>query len=410
MGKSLIEHIGKADLLGEKTPFRVIVNGLVKKVVSEGKWFGFCTRVDDSQVNIFDLEGDKEKLGHMLYEEVCCDDGYRTSLYRYLLQDYLCYYEAPTVIKQKNYSGFKDSYNKYLITSNINVVAEWMGISLKDAIQKYGSRLEHSYSDDNLCPYVKLTVAKDGTKKVVKPRSDLDLSIMGTRIVPLFAIKTGIDVLYAMCSKDFYNVTFVKDSGQKRTICVCFDYDKLLTVYKNVGLLSSAYEEQFKGDILNAKTLSRGYVRVIEVGTNIRNEALRSINLARILSIEKTEPDLTFVNVNLDAVKSTFLSKLSSKKVNYPELIDMLNLFAVGTTRMYNGKVISSYSELESWVDAQEILLSTPFIKQLALFMMGNPQWFDGYTGEESEVVTPVEDYTPDIADDDLEFDLDFNL
>jgi hypothetical protein len=409
MGKSLIEHISKADLLGEQTPFRVIVNGLVKKVVSKGKWFGFCTRVDDSQVNIFDLEGDKEKLGHMLYEEVCCDDGYRTSLYRYLLQDYLCYYEAPTVIKQKNYSGFKDSYNKYLITSNIYVVAEWMGISLKDAIQKYGSRLENSYSDDNLCPYVKLTVAKDGTKKVVKPRSDLDLSIMGTRIVPLFAIKTGIDVLYDICSKDFYNVTFVKDSGQKRTICVCFDYDKLLTVYKNVGLLSSAYEEQFKGDILNAKTLSRGYVRVIEVGTNIRNEALRSINLARILSIEKTEPDLTFINVNLDTVKNTFLSKLSSKKVNYPELIDMLNLFAVGTTRMHNGKVISSYSELESWVDAQEILLSTPFIKQLALFMMGNPQWFDGYTGEESEVVTPVEDYTTDTSDDDLEFDLDFD-
>lgn len=409
MGKSLIEHIGKADLLGERTPFRVIVNGLVKKVVSEGKWFGFCTRVDDSQVNIFDLEGNKEKLGHMLYEEVCCDDGYRTSLYRYLLQDYLCYYEAPSVIKQKNYSGFKDSYNKYLITSNINVVAEWMGISLKDAIQKYGSRLEYRYSDDNLCPYVKLTVAKDGTKKVVKPRSDLDLSIKGTRIVPLFAIKTGIDALYDICSKDFYNVTFVKDSGQKRTICVCFDYDKLITVYKNVGLLSSAYEEQFKGDILNAKTLSRGYVRVIEVGTNIRNEALRSINLARILSIEKTEPDLTFINVNLDAVKNTFLSKLSSKKVNYSELVDMLNLFAVGTTRLYNGKVISSYSELESWVDAQEILLSTPFIKQLALFMMGNPQWFDGYTGEESEVVTPVEDYTPDTSDDDLEFDLDFN-
>lgn len=87
----------------------------------------------------------------------------------------------------------------------------------------------------------------------------------------------------------------------------------------------------------------------------------------------------------------------------------MLNLFGVGTTRMHNGKVISSYPELESWVDSQEVLLSTPFIKQLALFMMGNPQWFDGYTGE--EVVAPVvEETTDDTSDlDDLELDWDFD-
>lgn len=409
MGKSLVEHIGKYDLLGEHTPFRSIVEQLVVNIVKSGKWFGFCTRVDDSQVNIFDLVGNKEKLGSMLYKEVMCDDGYRTSLYRYLLQDYLCYYESPTVIKQKNYSGFKDSYNKYLITSNICVVAEWLGISVEEAVQKYGSRLEGNYYEDMMCPYVKLTVAKDGTKKVVKPRSDLNLSLKGTRVVPLFAIKKGIEVLYDICSNDFYDVTFIKDSGQKRTICVCFDYDKLASVYKDAGLLLSAYEDQFKGDILNAETLTRGYIRVIEVGTNIKNEALRSINLARILSIEKTEPDLTFINVNLDTVKNTFLSKLSSKKVNYAELVDMLNLFGVGTTRMHNGKVISSYPELESWVDSQEVLLSTPFIKQLALFMMGNPQWFDGYTGE--EVIAPVvEETTDDASDlDDLELDWDFD-
>lgn len=412
MGKSIIDYVkgvSSSDLLGENSYFRGIVTNIVEAVVSKGNWFGFCTRVDNSQVDIFSMENkDGIKLGSLIVDEIGQEDGYRTSLYRYLLHEYLCYCESPTVVKRKDYSGYKDSYNKSLVTSNISVIAEWLGIPYDEAKLKYGSRFDYNMYDrgDTCYSYVKLTVAKDGTKKVSKPRKDLDLATKGMRIVPLFAIKKGIDVLYDMCLKDFYNVTFVKDSGQKRSINVCFDYDKLCEVYNDKGLLSDAYQEQFKGDFLNVRTLERGYIKVIEVGTNLRNYALRSINLARILKIEKADPDLTFVNVDLDTVKSTFLSCLYNKNINYKEFVDMLDIFKVGTTRNYNGKVISSYSELESWTESQEMLLSTPFLKQLALFMMGNPQWFDNYTGERKEIVS--EDINDTSESDDLDLDFDF--
>lgn len=399
----------KPDLLGEDTNFRRIVSKMVEATVLNGGWFAFCTRVSDSQKDLFSmLNKDGDKLGSLVFNALDEEDmGYRATLYGYLLSDYLCYCEIPTVVRRSDHSGFKDSYSKSLVTSNINVVAKWLDIPIDEAELKYGSRLDLGYSrEDEMYPYVKLTVGKDGTRKVTKPRKDLELATKGIRIIPLFAIQKGIEVLFDMCSKDFYNITFVKDSGQERVVNVCFDFDKLSSVYKDKGKLVEAYEEQFKGDFLNSASLSRGYIRVIEVGTNLKNYALRSINLARILKVEKAEPDLTFVNVDLDAVKSTFLNMLCSKKVNYADLVSALDLFQVGSDRNYNGKPISSYSELESWVDMQEVLLSTPFIKQLALFMIGNPQWFEGYTGDSSIVDSMVEndDYT---LDDDLDdFDL----
>ena len=137
-----------------------------------------------------------------------------------------------------------------------------------------------------------------------------------------------------MASSDFYNVTFVKDSGQVRDITVCFDYGKLCTVYKDEGLLREAFEEQYKGDLKSIKSLDRGYIRVIEVGTNLRSHAVRSINLARVIGFERVEPDVTFINVDLGAVKSTFLNTLMNKKVNYKEISDMVLIESITVRRL----------------------------------------------------------------------------
>ena len=411
---SILDNIdGKAcDLLGENTKFRATVERLVSSLVDKGRWFGFSTRVSDEQIDIFSAEGKNGKLGNLLVDELGDYDGYRNTLYRYLLNNYLCYCEIPSVVRQRDYSGFKDSYNKSLVTANIEVIANWLGVSIDDADAKYGSRVSYQdYDrDDGMSVYVKLSVAKDGTRKIVRPKKDLDLTTKGIRIIPLFAIKRGIDILYQKASSDFYNVTFVKDSGQQREITVCFDYGKLCEVYRDKGMLTEQYEEQFKGDFLNIKTLERGYIRVIEVGTNLRNHALRSINVARIIKFEKVEPDLTFVDIDLDTVKSTFLSKIENyDRLNYKELTDMLELMGIGSTVKYGGKAITSYAMLESWVEQQEILLSTPFIKQLALFMMANPKWFGKYpstdnTGTVGE--TSIELSGNDLFDDELDFDI----
>ena len=52
-----------------------------------------------------------------------------------------------------------------------------------------------------------------------------------------------------------------------------------------------------------------------------------------------------------------------------------------------------------------EVLLSTVFLRQLSLFMIGNPQWFGGYTGEKKNV------YTSTAADlEGLDFGLDMSM
>lgn len=400
---------GVCDLLGERSIFRSIVCKFIDKLVKNGNWFTFCSKINDAQIDIFSIKNkDGLKLGSIIYDLLDTEDGYRTTLYRYLIHEYLCYYEIPTVTRQKDVPGFKDSFNKMLITSNIVIVANWLGISYEEANMKYGSRVATDndfYRDDDLYSYLKLYVDKDGTRKVSRPRKELDLGERGTRIVPVFAINKGIKTLYEMANKDFYNVSFVKDSGQDRIINTCFDYDKLSSIYKDKGLLSSSYEEQFDGDFINSPSFSRGYIRVIEVGTNLKNHAVRSINVSRIYKIEKSEPDTTFIDIDLDSVKSTFLNMLETQNVNYNNLVDMLDIFQVGSTREYNGKRINSYFELESWVDAQETLLSTPFIKQLALFMIGNPEWFKGYNGE-SKVVEYSNDEDNLLSLDELDFDI----
>lgn len=421
-GYSTLSTKKEYDALGMNSLFRLMVNKLVDACVDKDKWFGFCTRVSKDQVDLMAMPvqtgnaGMPGKLsGQATLEYSECT--YRAAVYKYLLRDFLCYYEAPTVYKNANTGGFNDSYNKCLVTANLYVVAEWLGITYENARMLYGSRLDgiHDYNDESgLAPYLKLYVTKEGIKKVTKPRKDLDLSAKGVRIVPVFALKRGLECLFKNASKDFYDVTFVKDSGQQRTVNICFSLDKLRTVYKDDGKLMEQFEQQYQGDFMNVKTLERGYIRVIEVGTSLNSGATRSINFARIINIEKKEPDTTFVNTDLDLVLDTFVRCVNTINAPVKDIIEMLEVFGVGQSRKVAGRELSNVQDIEDWARAQEMLLSTPFLKQLALFMMGNPQWFNGYTGDDSggEVVTPCEEPTEcsENSFGGFDFDLEFDL
>ena len=414
----------KYDVLGEDTRCRQLITNLVKNIVNKGKWFACCSRISDQQVDIMSLSSNGRTLGNILAEDYS-ESVYRTAIYKYLLRDFLCYYEAPTYIKASYYNdnsgGGREAYNKYIVTSNIRVVAAWLGISVEEAEKAYGSRLmgiDHDFDTDTF-PYVKLYVDKSGNNKVTKPKSDLDLTTKGIRIVPVFALKAGIDVLWSMCDSNYYNITFIKDNGSERTINITSNLSLLRKIYtKNDSLLVSEFEKQYKGDYLNNHNLSRGYIRVIEVGTCLDGGATRSINVARIVKIEKCEPDLTYIDIDLSIVMDTFINAISVlKTATIADVVDALNMFNVGNKREYAGKPITTSQELEAWAKTNEIVLSTPFIKQLAVFMLGNPLWFN-FTGKKkvygadtsgSGSSTPTNSSVNDtISDDDFELDLSF--
>lgn len=373
------------DLFGELTQFRAISSKMVEQVVEQNKWFAFCTKIDDSQINVLTVKNNSGKDLGSFIKDVYEYSGYRTGIYKYLLKEFLCYYEAPTVIKDANAYGYKSSYNKYLITSNIKVVAKWLNITEDEAIAQYGSRLGEVDIDNesDLFQYVKLYETKDHIRKVTRPRKDLDLGISGTRVIPLYALQAGVDLLYKKLEKTTYDVTFRKDSGQERVINTTFNVNKLKEVYADEGFVSDGVQRWYDGDFINNPTLERGYIRVFEVGASIYDNPLRSINYARILYFEEAEPDLSYINVDLDSVISTFTDSLYElNDVKIKDVVEALDLFDVGTTRKINNLEMTSLSDLDTWSEGQLTLLSTVFLRQLALFMIGNPQWFKNYTGE----------------------------
>lgn len=406
--RGLTKVVDVPDVLGEHDILRNFCNKFVEKVVEEGHWFSFCTRISEEQTDIMAIKNkDGISLGHMV-REIYDEMEYRPAIYKVLLREYLCYYEAPMIMRERNAGGFKSSYNKFLATSNINVIAEWLDISFEEADAEYGGKLQF-YDDDlsNLVPYYKLYVNKEGIHKVTKTRADLDLSEKGTRVVPLFALKHGMDVLYKKMLEDTYDITFCKDNSQERVINSTFNVEKVKEVYTDPSYVSRAVEDWYDGEFLSNPSIERGYIRVFEMGTSIYDSPLRSINYARIIKFEKALPDLSYLNIDLDSVVDEFKKRVNGNtKINreLPQVVEALDLFDVGSSRKVANVEINSIHSLITWADDQLLLLSTVFQRSLALFMLGNPQWFEGYTGEPMSSSNTGSD-TPDDWDD-FELDL----
>lgn len=392
------------DILGEKDKFRSLSTLLVKKTVLENKWFTFCRKVDDSVVDIARIKNDNGvTLGRMLLNELYGEEeelaiGFNVAINKFLVRNYLCYYEAPIVLKEKDLNGFRNSYNKYLITADMHVIALWLGKTYEEVEKEFGARVRGEDLYSNMMPYYKL-YSKDGERKITKTRTDIDLSVKGTRVVPLYALKEGMDVLYDFLKKDTYNVTFEKDDGQKRVINTTFNLDKISSVYKT-DYIAKSMENVYDGDFLNNPNLERGYIRIFEMGSSVYDSPLRSINYARIVKFEKAEPDLSYINIDLNTVLDAFKDYVKSNadvEKNISEFVDELDAFDVGNERNYGGVRLNSIYAIGQWADAEYVLLSTVFLRELALFMLGHPEWFGGYTGE-----TYSKDYgMPEGLDDD---------
>lgn len=398
---TIVDKDTECDMLGMRSLFRVYTSKLAKKSVCEGAWFSFCSKVSDSQKDIMACKNSEGiKLGSFVADEYP-DTIYRSAIYKYLIRDFLCYYESPTIIRSRDTNAAKSSFNKYLITANVGVIACWLGISIDEANVKYGSRVDECCDDNgsDMFPYVKLYETKEHIRKVSKPRKDLDLSKSGTRVIPLYALKAGVSELYKLCCDDVYDIHFMKDGGIERSMCVTFNKDILKGIYGDCDFYRIGISGQFDGDFLGNPSLERGYIRVFEVGGSRYDNPLRSVNYARITGFEKTEPDLTYINIDIDSVLDTFKECLRTNNIDLKMLIEMLEIYDVGSNRDGLSKEPILSRNIEMWADGQAALLSTVFLRKLALFMIGNPEWFNGYTGE------PQSSYSSSLEDfDDIDF------
>ncbi len=391
------------DEYGVKDPFRKLIIAMVRKVLSEGKWFAFCKKVNDDQVDIMSIENDKGvKLGTMIGSKFYSESVYRTAVYKYFLREYLCLFEVPAVKKSYNSEAFQNSYNKALVTCNVAVIAEWLGIPMEEAAAKYAPYLDDAYLDleDNEVPYVKLYQKKTGEHAISKPRTRLDVSTIGTRIMPMFAIKEGLDFLYEKSLNSVVRVRFLKDGGQIRDIDITSSTSIIREIYGDGVYMVKAFEGCYNGDFLNTDTVSRGYIRGIEVGGSRYDNPLRSINIGRIIGFESNvEPDLTFVDIDIDTAVEGFKSSINLSTCNIKRVVKGLE--EVGLITESEATNLKSFIELESWVESKSMVLGTVFLRSLALFMLANPQDFPDYTGVPLESSKASFDFEGDVGLDD---------
>lgn len=374
------------DVLGVKNGFRELMSLYIKQLTSEGKWFTCCHKIDESQVDVMTVtNGEGMKLGTMV-SEIFPETPYRTAIYKYLLSNFLCYLEVPATTFRSDIGVTKQTFNKMLVTANTYVMSEWLNVELRDLPDKYSSRVFGiSYDEpDSLTPYVKLTESKEGNRKITCPRADIDLGAKGTRVIPLFMLEAGVNELYKSMQDKVVKVTFLKDSGQFREIFTTADMKKFRDIYGSGQFLEDAVLESYDGDFLANKTLSRGYIKVPEVGASRYDNPTRSINYARISKITTDEePDLSFIDIDLGTVKDSFEEAITSQYGQAKAIIEMLEAFGIDKGEWSkDANKPRDITTLEGWLEKYHMLIGTVFERELCLFMLANPQWFSNFTGK----------------------------
>lgn len=393
MDDAIIKFLGDSgeyDILGVVNGFRRLCDMYVKQLVEEGKWFTVCHKIDSKQVDIMQVEnGEGVKLGSFV-NDVFEEGGYRTSIYKYLLMNFLCYIEVPTTSFKSDTGSFKKTFNKMLVTANTEVMAEWLGVDYNELPSKYVDRVFNINMDDgeDLLPYVKLTETKGG-RKISVPRMDIDVSERGTRVIPLFMLKAGVDALYSKMEEGIVKVSFLKDGGQLRDMFTTVNFPKIRDIYGGGSFLDDSIEDSYKGDFLENKSLSKGYIKVPEIGGSRYDGPTRSMSYSRIVDISYSEePDLSFINIDLSTVIEGFNEGVLAHTKQAEAIVDMLEAFGIDgdawkdTVEARKKYVNKDVSSLLQWAEERNLLFSTVFVRELCLFMLSNPQWFSNFTGE----------------------------
>lgn len=377
---------GTYNELGVVNGFRHLLSSYIESIVPQGKWFTVCTRIDDSQIDLMKLENAEGFTVGQIISGYYKEAIYRTAIYRYLLGNFMCYVEYPTNKFDKGNGKFMSSYEKMLVTSNPFVMSEWLGIEPRDLEDKYFDRvIGIDYDDDNNeLPYVKLTESKQGVRRITCPRSNLDVSIRGCRIIPVFMLEAGVKALYKILEEKVVKINFLKDGGQKREMFTTVNLDKIKGLYSDSEFYGDVLERMYDGDFLNNTGLARGYLCLPEIGGSKYDDITRKISYTRIISIGfNEEPNYAFVNIDLGTVIKSFKDGVIDRNKDSEAIVEMLEAFDIDDGCFKGDNAYSrSINGLIDWCENRDMVFSTVFRRQLCLFMLGNPQWFPHFDGK----------------------------
>lgn len=379
---------GGCDELGVLNGFRDLCEKYIEGLVELGVWFSCCHRVSDYQMDVMAIKGaNGEKLGSKISEKFK-ESPYRSGIYKYFLINFLCYVEIPIKKFNKEIAIDVNSYDKFLATGCPEVMEYWANISESEVAEKYGAKIYALSLDDgdDIVPYVKLSTDKYGNKKLVNCRKGLDLMEKGIRVIPVFMLKAGVDTLYKKLQEGVVGIDFIKDSGDKRRLYSTLSFKEMNKVYDDLSFVENTIRDSYDGNFMGLKYLSRGIMRLPEVGGSRYSSISRYVNYARIVSLDyESEPDLTYVNIDVGSVGdywNHYVLGMSDKSIadTWNALLEMGTMEESFSKRNIVGK-----STLLNWYEVMHTTVGTVFDRELCLFMLANPILFQGYTGEPAE-------------------------
>lgn len=379
------------DDFGSKNKIREIIEKAVKVALEKNYGVCFCHSAlkDGEQIDIMKIKSSNGKtLGQIISELFYGTSNYRTSIYKYFLREYVCYYEVPTVRKKYGSDGFGATYEKFLITSNPVFVAQWMNMSVDDATAKFGKNLVNAMddNDEDLFPYVKLVQdVKTGERKVTRPRNLLDLAKRGTRVYPAFVMQEVANYLYEKSKTDVVRVNFLKDGGEYRSLDFTFNTEKLEEVYGDCDYVRNGLANSYVGDVFDdGTTLQRGYMKVIEIGNSRYDFPTRNISISRIGKFEiGVEPDLTFVDIDVNAAVEACTNALEFTKVSLDKVKDSLITFNLIDDK--DAQALVTMDDVSKFITDRRSILTSLWDRQIALYMLANPDIYPNYTGQPKE-------------------------
>lgn len=306
--------------------------------------------------------------------------------YDYLLSTSICYIEIPKYAKMRDGSGH-NTYDKYLATKNMKLLALWLGMSEEECQAKYSAKVKYIAGeyDEHLIRFVKPTYSVQKGNGVSTIRKAVDVTKMSC--IPICMTYAFMQGFKSILDTDLLEFTYKKDAGE----------DRVLVSTLNRDLIAKYYDAEFadkvmrntdigsvnQGGMMLPQNVTRGYARLPEFGASIYDETgVRALNVSRVYKIRKLsveDVNMSYIRVDLDNVFNTlykYLGNITDYEKLYKAYVQL-----TGNDKVMNPSIESLVSMFYNYIDTYKFIMGTSLRKRVHDMMISNPEIFPNYTG-----------------------------
>lgn len=284
----------------------------------------------------------------------------------YLLASSLCYIEI--FDKAVGVEKFFATRNRFLAGALADIPPQ--------ETQKYNNYLQ-SFSQNfetKQLKALKIGVSKNAFR-ITQPRSFVDFN-RPIKITPVFLMTSFMDGISPLLTQGVFKFRYLKDNLTER---------EFITT-TNPQLLMQHYGQDMAQKMITQieSRINRGYVKLPEFGISRHDySGVRALNLSRITeirSINPSEVDLSFIDVDFDTILPNI--KQGIYAINNIEVLRMIYQELSGNPAPQEQQAPHEVRQfLEEFIDAQHAIGTTTALRHLHKYMVARDNLFPKYNG-----------------------------